>query len=353
MFSCRADPKQHEPRRELGERPQRDHHPSSREPEEQLPLHLRTCDRDVRADENQRKGKLEKDHCPDEDRGTGAHDCHPERIRLHLSAVTLDSYFRPNPALEAQDGNDAGAAAAMKISEHCFAITGLGFTAPWEVNAGFVLGGRSTLVVDTGPSYLAARTIYGYASNVRPGNALIAVNTELHVDHLLGNSLFEEMSVPIWGHEKCERTADALDLNVAEFNRTVPEVARRQRNEAAIFFGGSRIVNPEHRISTEKQFDLGGVVAKVIPAPGHSPANMLVHVAADAVLYSGDTVVAGYLPNLEGGGLADWKQWLSALGLVRRLAPGVLVPGHGCVLEGSEIEMEVTRLEEILREAIG
>jgi hypothetical protein len=69
----------------------------------------------------------------------------------------------------------------MKISEHCFAITGLGFTPPWEVNAGFVCGDNRTLVVDTGPSYLAGRTVYGYASNVRPGNELLAARISLQV----------------------------------------------------------------------------------------------------------------------------------------------------------------------------
>jgi glyoxylase-like metal-dependent hydrolase (beta-lactamase superfamily II) len=241
----------------------------------------------------------------------------------------------------------------MKISEHCFAITGLGFTPPWEVNAGFVVGGRTTLVVDTGPSYLAAATIHGYASNVRRENELVAVNTELHADHLLGNSLFREKSVPIWGHETCERGADALDSNAAELNATIPEMERRARNEAAVFFSGSLVVNPENRISSPKTFDLEGVLAAVIPAPGHTPANMLVHVPADGVLYSGDTVVAGYLPNLRSGGPAEWREWLSALALVRRLAPRVLVPGHGRVLEGSHIEEEVGRIESILRDAIG
>lgn len=241
----------------------------------------------------------------------------------------------------------------MKISEHCFAVTGLGFTPPWEVNAGFVRGDRRTLVVDTGPTYLAARTIYGYASSVRPGNDMLAVNTELHVDHLLGNSLFQEKCVPIWGHEKCERDVDALTLNAEELNGTIPELARRERGEAAVFFEGSRIVNPANRISTETQFDLGGVTATVLPAPGHTPANMLVHVAADALLYSGDTVVAGYLPNLQSGGPAEWRQWIAALGLVRQLAPRVLVPGHGRVLEESEIEQEVTRIEKILMDATG
>ena len=241
----------------------------------------------------------------------------------------------------------------MRISEHCFAVTGLGFIPPWEVNAGFVVGDRRTLVVDTGPSYLAGLTIHGYASNVRPGNDLLAVNTELHVDHLLGNAVFRDKSVAIWGHERCERSPDALALNAAELNATIPDPERRGRNEAAVFFAGSRVVNPENRISSRTTFDLGRVTAAVIPAPGHTPANVLVHVPDDAVLYSGDTVVAGYLPNLGPGGPAEWREWLSALALVRQLAPRILVPGHGRVLEGSDIEAEVGRIEDVLRQAVG
>jgi cyclase len=240
----------------------------------------------------------------------------------------------------------------MKLSAHCFAVTGLGFTPPWEVNAGFVVGEDRTLVVDTGPSYLAARTIHGYATSVRPGNAMVAVNTELHVDHLLGNALFDELSVPLWGHERCERTADALDANVEEYAATIPEPGRRE--EARVFFAGSRIVNPGHRISTETTLDLGGgVTAKLIPAPGHTPANLLVHVAGDRVLFAGDTVVDGYFPNLAAGGPAEWRQWLDALEVVRGLAPRILVPGHGRVLEGGAVDGAVSRVERILREALG
>jgi alkyl sulfatase BDS1-like metallo-beta-lactamase superfamily hydrolase len=82
----------------------------------------------------------------------------------------------------------------MRISNRCYAITGLGFTPPWEVNAGFIVGDAKTLVVDTWPTYFAARTVYGYARSARPNNEMIAVNTEMHVDHIMGNSFFQEMA---------------------------------------------------------------------------------------------------------------------------------------------------------------
>ncbi len=240
----------------------------------------------------------------------------------------------------------------MRVSDSAYAVTGLGFTPPWEVNAGFVTGREKTLVVDTGPTYLAARTIYGYALAAAPSNAMIAVNLELHVDHLMGNSFFQEMSVPIWGHEKCMRTPDALASNIREYNETIPDPARREGNEAEVFFRGSRIVNPTHPISRVTSFELGGVEAAAIPAPGHTQANLLVHVPAEGVLFTGDTVTADYAPNLESGGPAEWTQWLSSLEVIRSLAPRILIPGHGRVLTGGEIAEQIHRVEEMLRDAI-
>jgi glyoxylase-like metal-dependent hydrolase (beta-lactamase superfamily II) len=78
----------------------------------------------------------------------------------------------------------------MKLTDHCYAVTGLGYYPPWIVNAGFIAGDSKTLIVDSGPNFLSAQTIYGYAQSVKPGNELILINTEKHLDHILGNSFF-------------------------------------------------------------------------------------------------------------------------------------------------------------------
>ena len=38
----------------------------------------------------------------------------------------------------------------MKISARCYAVTGLAYSPPWSVNAGFITGEEVTLIVDTG-----------------------------------------------------------------------------------------------------------------------------------------------------------------------------------------------------------
>ena len=44
----------------------------------------------------------------------------------------------------------------MKVSRHCYAVTGLAFLPPWSVNAGLIAGQAKTLVVDTGANMQAA-----------------------------------------------------------------------------------------------------------------------------------------------------------------------------------------------------
>ena len=87
----------------------------------------------------------------------------------------------------------------MRLTDHCYAVTGLGYSLPWCVNAGFIAGDAITLVVDTGGNTLAAQTIHGYASAARPGNKLRVINTEKHFDHIGGNGYFRELGIDVWG----------------------------------------------------------------------------------------------------------------------------------------------------------
>src|ERR1035441_3680942 len=94
----------------------------------------------------------------------------------------------------------------MRVSPRCYAVTGLGYSPPWCVNAGFIAGDNQTLVVDTGGNALAGQTIHGYATAVRPTNRLRVINTEKHFDHIGGNGFFRAQAVEIWGHSGIART---------------------------------------------------------------------------------------------------------------------------------------------------
>lgn len=240
----------------------------------------------------------------------------------------------------------------MKITAHCYALTGLSNIPPWTVNAGFVVGEKQTLVIDTGANRLSAQTIFGYASNMRPQNSLIAVNTEQHLDHINGNAYFRQLGVDVYGHYLINRNQqDQLDF-VEDYNACVTNPVRHSQREAEIFFADTQVVNPNKPLYTQTNFDLGGLEVQVVLTPGHTASNISLFVPTDQVLFCGDCIVSAYLPNLEAGTAADWAIWLVSLDKLTQLQPNFLVPGHGEVLLDNKITYEIQRTRRVLEEAI-
>jgi glyoxylase-like metal-dependent hydrolase (beta-lactamase superfamily II) len=240
----------------------------------------------------------------------------------------------------------------MQLTHSCFAITGLGYMMPWCVNAGFVVGTNFTLIVDSGGNTLAAQTIRGYASAVRPENTLRAINTEPHFDHIGGNSYFRTQGIEIWGHAGLRRTPEEFQAEMDEFNAAITNPMRRAHGEEHAFFHGTELALPDHPIQSDMSFDLGGLSAEVLLTPGHTPANLSVWVPEEGVLLSGDCTIREYLPNLDAGNPADWRVWLESLDRIEQLKPEILVSGHGPVSRGREIAAVLQSMRSILQDSI-
>lgn len=240
----------------------------------------------------------------------------------------------------------------MRLSDRCFAVTGLGYLPPWTVNAGFITGDETTLIVDTGANVAAASTIHGYASLARPSNRLKVLDTERHFDHVGGNGYFRERGVDVYGHASIQRTDDEFRAEQSEFNAEICNPARRKRQESEVFYHETRLANPNCPIAEDTRMDLGGCPIEILLTPGHTPSNISVWVPSDGVLYCGDCLVNGYLPNLDAGSVADWRIWLRSLDRVAALAPKFIVPGHGPVAVGEDVPRLIASVREVLRQSI-
>jgi glyoxylase-like metal-dependent hydrolase (beta-lactamase superfamily II) len=236
----------------------------------------------------------------------------------------------------------------LRLAPRCFAVTGLGYLPPWTVNAGFVTGEETTLIIDTGANAAAAATIHGYASVARPANRLLVLDTERHFDHIGGNGYFRERGMDVFGHSSIQRSDHEFRSEIAEFNAEISNPTRRARHEAEIFYHGTRLANPNRPITEDARMNLGAFEIEIILTPGHTPSNISVYVPSDGVLFCGDCLVNGYLPNLDAGSVADWRLWLKSLDRIAALAPRIVVPGHGPVATGGE----VPRLTESIREVL-
>lgn len=240
----------------------------------------------------------------------------------------------------------------MRLSAHCYAVTGLAYVPPWSVNAGFVVGQERTLIIDTGANAAAAQTIHGYAGSTRPSNRLMVINTEKHFDHLGGNGYFRQRGLDVYGHASAHRSPGEFRAEVEEFAGLIANPVRRARHEEAVFYHASPLSNPNCIIDDEQAFDLGQCTAQILFTPGHTPSNISIYVPEDGVLYCGDCLTSGYLPNLDCGTPRDWQEWLRSLDQVQELAPTAIVPGHGPVAIGEEAPRIIERVRGAIEDAI-
>lgn len=240
----------------------------------------------------------------------------------------------------------------MKISARCYAITGLGYAPPWYVNAGFIVGEETTLIADTGANSASAATIHGYATAVNPRNRLRVMNTEQHFDHVGGNSYFRDRGVEVWGHASIARTEAEFANEVAEFNALIPNDARRHRGEASVFYDGVAIANPDCAIRSDSRMDLGKCAVEILLTPGHTASNMSLYVPDEGVVYCGDCLTSGYLPNLDCGGPAEWRLWLESIQRIDDLAPKIVVCGHGPIVTADSVPRLIANVRCELEKAI-
>lgn len=240
-----------------------------------------------------------------------------------------------------------------QITKNCYFLSGLCAESPWAVNAGFVVGAHTTLIVDTGSNFYTAQTIFGYATCAKPDNRLIVVNTEPHFDHIGGNSYFRDREIDVFAHPELVRTEHDFEKNKADFNRTILNRARKDASESNAFYFQTKLANPNRSVTLGKVFDLGHVNVMVHATPGHTPLNISLFIPEDSVLYCGDTVVAEYIPNLECGDVSLWENWLTSIDLLEALRPEIIVPGHGDQIAGTRnIRRQFNEIRGVLREAI-
>lgn len=240
----------------------------------------------------------------------------------------------------------------MNLSDTSYAVTGLGATPPWVVNAGFIVGQTRTLVIDTGMNRLAGQTIFGYATAVRPGNELLVINCEPHFDHIGGNGFFREQGADIYGHPDIQRTVAQFRAEKDEYNQSITNPVRQTARETEAFFTETDVVNPNRPLAAGDRFDLGSVEVEIIATPGHTPLNLSVYNRTDEVLFCADCIVTGYIPNLETGQIKDWQSWRASLDTIAALNPKVVLPGHGNILRGTAVGPAIDRMRHIIKQAI-
>lgn len=142
-----------------------------------------------------------------------------------------------------------------------------------------------------------------------------------------GNCYFRERRIDVYGHIRIQRTEEEFRAEKSEFTAAISNTQRRAHEESEVFYWATQLPNPNRPISQDSRMDLGNCDVQILLTPGHTPSNMSVYVSSEGILYCGDCLVNGYLPNLDAGRVNDWLIWLNSLDRIADLAPQVIVPG--------------------------
>lgn len=186
-------------------------------------------------------------------------------------------------------------------------------------NAGFVSDGESTLLVDTAATEERARLLREALLATGPPLPRTLVNTHHHGDHTYGNGVFTPEAVVV-GHESCRQEVIAAGH---QLHLIWPETD----------FGDIRITPPGTTYSERLTLRAGGTEVRLIhPGAAHTVGDTIVHLPEHGVVFTGDLIFQGGTPFIPMGSLSGS---LRALGLLRSLDAGTVVPGHGPVTDPS------------------
>jgi glyoxylase-like metal-dependent hydrolase (beta-lactamase superfamily II) len=199
-------------------------------------------------------------------------------------------------------------------------------------NAGLVVDGDAALLVDTlfdlaltAAMLEAMRRVTAAAENIST-----VVNTHANGDHCYGNALLSGANIVASADcaEEMERLPPAV---MAELMKAAPTLGQAGAYLSRIFGSFSFEDIPLTLPSTtfEGQLDLrvGDRLVRLIEVgPAHTAGDVVVHLADDDVVFTGDILFHGGHPIVWAGPVANW---IAACDRIIGLAPTVVIPGHG------------------------
>jgi glyoxylase-like metal-dependent hydrolase (beta-lactamase superfamily II) len=203
-------------------------------------------------------------------------------------------------------------------------------------NSGLVNRGGG-LVVDTFWDLPHTHRLIETYARVWRGPARRVVNTHHNGDHCWGNQLFPEAE--IIGHRLC----------AAHFGTERPEFMQSLRNAGdsadpmlSAFakrledwdFSGIEPRPPTTLVDDRLDLDLEGLAVELVyVGPAHTAGDVIVHLPAERIVFTGDILFRLCTPI---GWEGTFERWIRALDEIVALEPEVVVPGHGplCGIEG-------------------
>jgi glyoxylase-like metal-dependent hydrolase (beta-lactamase superfamily II) len=191
-----------------------------------------------------------------------------------------------------------------------------------DANVGVVVGEDGLLVVDTRSTHAEADEVRAELAERFGLPVRWVVNTHWHWDHVFGNSRFADAE--IWGHL---RTREVLltrgDEEKLGAKQWLPPDQHAEIDQV-------EVVPPGMTFADRVSLDIGRRVELSFHGLGHTDSDIRILVPDGDVMFLGDLIEEGGPPNF---GDSHPLSWPSTLSLALDEFSGVLVPGHGDVVD--------------------
>ena len=183
-------------------------------------------------------------------------------------------------------------------------------------NLGFVIGGHSVAVIDSGGSRAEGERLLA-AIRARTGLPVShVILTHVHPDHVLGTSAFIGAGAEVVGHANL----------AAALAQSGPIYLANLRRLVGAGMDGTSIVPPTQAVTDAATIDLGGRVLELRAWPtAHTATDLTVLDRTTGTLFAGDLLFMERLPVVDGSLLG----WLRVMDELQALPATRVVPGHG------------------------
>ncbi|MDP1785165.1 MAG: MBL fold metallo-hydrolase [Sulfuricurvum sp.] len=211
------------------------------------------------------------------------------------------------------------------------------------VNTCYINTKKSYVVIDSGSSYLYAKSAYKAMQKIKPLPVELVINTHVHDDHWLGNGFFAQKGVMVLG---------SVDF---VHNAIIDSPSRIQTHISPEAYVGTIPTLPTETISSDKTLKIGEQELKLhlMEKKAHSAKDLVVFLPKSRTLFAGDLVFNDRVPSLVGG---DINGWIDALDDLKKLNATTIIGGHGFRTDKKAAEMTRNYLTEMrteIRAAIG
>ena len=188
-------------------------------------------------------------------------------------------------------------------------------------NAGFIVGPRGVLVIDTGTSYRHGQALLAAIRTVTDQPVRLAIVTHTRQEFLFGATAFRESKIPVAMHRAAaDLMATRCDTCLKTLRSLLGEDAMR----------GSAMFTPDIVFTEPLELDAAVLIGRPIQLLyyGHSsgPGDIAVYDPRSRTLFAGGLLEARRIPDV---GDSDLPRWREALRNLQALPVETIVPGHG------------------------